>query len=126
MSPANRATRRPFTVVCCGRCGALPELAVSEALRETVRRCDHGILVSAACLRGPLTCTGHCPGTMIVLQPCSTDRRPTEPARWVGPINDQDDIQLVREWVEHGQWDCHDLPDRLRPQWPSAAMARRN
>jgi hypothetical protein len=125
---AGGATRRPFTVVCCEHCGD-PALSVLHALGESIRRCRHGMLVRAGCLRGPLYCAvhGHGPGVMIVLQPCSEDRRPSGSADWVGPIKDEDDLRIVRDWVEQGAWDRHALPDRLRAASPrSEALDRRN
>jgi hypothetical protein len=67
---------------------------------------------------GALACATrpHGPGTMVILQPCSIDRVPSGPARWIGPINDKNDIRTVRNWLEQGQWDCRALPHRLRAE----------
>ena len=128
MTSARRATQRAFTVVCCEGCAGDSESSVSGALRESIRRCDHGVLVRAGCLLGPLTCATHRrgPGVMVILQPCSVDRRPRGPASWVGPINGQDDVRVVRDWLEQGEWEFQDLPDRLRPRLPTAVASRRN
>jgi hypothetical protein len=124
-----RATRRPFTVAFCRSCRAEPGLEVLEALRATIRRCDHGVLVVTECMLGVLTCRArvHGPGAIVLLQPCSTERVPNEAARWIGPINDQDDVCVVCDWVAGGEWDCHALPARLRAElrW-TAGVGRRN
>jgi hypothetical protein len=99
-----------------------------DGLRESIRRCPHGMLVSTACLRGPLTCAAHShgAGVMLVLQPCSVDRRPSGSAHWVGPVTDQDDLDIVRAWLERGRWNGPDLPLRLHAMPHSAALAQRN
>ncbi|MGH3637752.1 MAG: hypothetical protein ACRDUX_01870 [Mycobacterium sp.] len=101
---------------------------VTNALKESIRRCAHGVLVSSACLRGPLACAARppAPGAMVVLQPCALDRQPHGPARWIGPIRDEDDVRIVRDWLERGEWDCHALPERMRIVPPDAAGSRRN
>lgn len=116
MTPAQGATRRPFTVALCRSCTTQSELAVLEALRATIRRCDHGMLVITECMLSVLTCGArmHGPGVMVLLQPCSIDRVPSEPAHWIGPIKDNNDVGVLCEWVQRGQWDRRALPARLR------------
>ncbi len=115
MTSAQRATGRPFTVALCRSCRTQSGLAVLEALRATIRRCDHGVLVTTGCVLGMVTCPArvHGPGVMVVLQPCSIDRVPSEPAHWIGPINDENDVCVLCEWVQRGEWDCRALPARL-------------
>lgn len=132
MIAPHRATRRPFTVAVCGSCKAEPGLAAREtldALRATIRRCDHGMLVITDCMLGVLTCGAriHGPGVMVLLQPCSIDRAPNGPPCWIGPINDKDDVWVVCDWVERGEWDCGVLPARLREaaRW-TAGVGERN
>ncbi|WP_235215874.1 hypothetical protein [Mycobacterium kyorinense] len=86
-----------------------------EALRATIRRCDHGMLVVTGCMLRIATCGSrfHGPGVMVVLQPCSIDRVPSEPALWIGPINDETDVCILCDWLQRGEWDCHALPARL-------------
>jgi hypothetical protein len=129
VTAARRGTQRPFTVISCGLCHDHREVDVTGVLKESVRRCAHGILVSSACLRGSLSCAAHphLPGTVVVLQPCGPDRRPDGPAHWIGPVRDQDDARLVCDWLERGEWDGDALPERLcgvRPE--TGAEIRRN
>ena len=82
----------------------------------------------SACLLGQFTCASkrHGSGVMVVVQPCAVDRRPNAPARWIGPIKDQDDVGVLRDWLELGDWDPDRLPDRLRTELASAAVSQRN
>jgi hypothetical protein len=116
VTPSRRATSRPFTVAICTHCGAEPELAVLTELRATIRRCPHAVLATTACLRGPLTCQAHPHGrgAVIILQPCSVDRRPLGPTMWIGPIRDDADLDVVRTWLESGRWNLQTLPIRLK------------
>jgi hypothetical protein len=120
-----RATDRAFTVIVCSCCAAEPGLSVLQELRESIRRCPHSVLVSAPCLLGKLTCAARTDGsgTMVLLQPCSTDRSPVGPPRWVGPITNPADAEAVRAWLERGSWDIGTLPQRLRSPLNSPAAA---
>ncbi|HUO39431.1 MAG TPA: hypothetical protein VMU34_17025 [Mycobacterium sp.] len=129
MTSSHCATSRPFTVVLCTSCTAKPGLGVLEELRATVRRCGHGVLITTECMLGALACAArpHGPAAMVILQPCSVDRRPSGPAHWIGPINDTNDIRAVRDWLQRGQWDDHMLPERLCAQrHPTQRYIRRN
>ena len=125
MTSWRRATDRPFNVIVCSCCATESGLAVLQELGESIRRCRHGILVSAPCLLGKLTCAARTdgPGTMVLLQPCSTDRSPLGPPRWVGPITNPADAEAVRTWLERGRWDIDTLPQRLRSPLNSRAAA---
>lgn len=125
MTSWRRATDRAFTVIVCSCCAAEPGLSVLQELRESIRRCQHGMLVSAPCLLGKLTCAARTDGsgTMVLLQPCSTDRSPVGPPRWVGPITNPADAEAVRAWLERGDWDIDTLPQRLRSPLNSLAAA---
>ncbi len=129
MTSSQPATRRPFTVALCRSCRAQVGLEVVEALRATIRRCDHGVLVVTECMLGVLSCGTpiQSPGVMVLLQPCSIDRFPSGPPHWIGPINDNNDVSVVCDWVQRGEWNCRALPARLRrqAQW-TASVARRN
>jgi hypothetical protein len=94
---------------------------VLEELRATIRRCAHGMLVTTACMLGPLACAVRPHGPVVILQPCSVERVPIGSARWIGPINDKADIRALRDWLEQGEWDSGALPDRLRAdlRWPN-------
>lgn len=125
MTSGRRATDRAFTVIVCSCCAAEPGLSVLQELRESIRRCQHGMLVSAPCLLGRLTCAARTDGqgTMALLQPCSTDRSPVGPPRWIGPISNFADAEAVRAWLERGDWDIDTLPQRLRSQLNSLGAA---
>jgi len=61
------------------------------------------------------------------MQPCSVERVPCGPTRWIGPIIDLDDLQEVCDWLESGEWDPNDLPARLHTELNSTrAVSRRN
>lgn len=114
MAP-RRATDRPFTLVVCTACATEHNLSVIDELRPAIRRCPHAMLVSAACMLGPLACVSRptgC-GVMAVVQPCTNDRVPSGPPRWIGPITDNLDAALLRDWLEQGQWEDTPLPRQL-------------
>jgi hypothetical protein len=79
------------------------------------------MLVTTACMLGPLACAARPHGPILILQPCSVERVPIGSARWIGPINDKVDIRALRGWLEQGEWDYWALPDRLRAElrWPN-------
>lgn len=126
MTSSRPATSRPFTVLLCKECAAGPELAILDELRSTIRRCDHGVLLTTACMLGVLTCAPrtHGPGAMVMLQPCSIHRAPNGPAHWIGPINDPNEVRVVCDWVQQGGWDLRTLPKRLRAElrWTDRAV----
>ncbi len=124
-----RGTDRGFTVVVCSNCGTRRDLSVLQELRASIRRCRHGVLVSAPCPVGTLGCCGRTgrAGALVVLQPCAVDRSPTGPPRWVGPISDRKDLRALRQWLEDGSWHLDALPRRLRsPLNRIAAAGQRN
>lgn len=109
LTSSHRATERPFTVVVCTACAADHQLSVIDELRPAIRSCPRAMLVSAACMLGPLTCASRptgC-GVMAMLQPCTNDRVPSGPPRWIGPITDHGDAKVLRDWLERGQWEPH-------------------
>jgi hypothetical protein len=121
MTPRRQATQRAFTLIMCTACTSQLEVSVLDDLRAAIRRCTNGMLVTTACMLGPLTCAARAegPGAMVLLQPCTNDRRPVGPARWIGPITGPDDATELCGWVEHGEWDLGTLPRRLQtaPNW---------
>jgi hypothetical protein len=121
MKKPTTVTDRAFTLVVCTTCTTGHYLSVLDELRGVIRRCPHGVLVSAGCLLGSLACASRPdgPGALVVLQPCSIDRAPTGTPIWVGPINDRADVADVRAWVKRGDWGLDALPPHLR-----AAMNR--
>ena len=110
MSAPTTATRRPFTLVVCTGCDVADDSSVIERLRGTVRRCPHGVLVSAGRTVGPRT--------WVLMQPCWPDRTPVGSAHWIGPVVDRRDAHALCSWVEGGDWDVAALPARLRSAPP--------
>lgn len=115
MTPAGRATDRPFTLVVCTACAADRGLSVIDELRPTIRRCPRAVLVAAACMLGPLTCASRPTGCGVIalVQPCTNDREPNGPPRWIGPITDKREAARLRQWLEQGQWEHTPLPKKL-------------
>lgn len=110
-----RGTDRPFTVIVCTACAADDDLSVVDELRPTIRRCPYAMLVSAACMLGPLTCASRptgC-GVMAVVQPCTNDRVACGPPHWIGPITDNGEAAALRDWLELGQWENTPVPRQL-------------
>lgn len=104
-----------FTAAVCSFCGTTdPGLSVLDALRAAVRRCPHGVLISAGCLLDDVSCAGRTDGVMVLVQLCSADRTPTSPAWWIGPINSAVEAAKLCDWLEDGVWDTDHLPVRWR------------
>jgi hypothetical protein len=125
--PAQGGTDRPFTVVVCTACTADDDLSVIDELRPAIRRCPRAMLVAAACMLGPLTCASRpagC-GVMAVLQPCTSDRVPSGPPRWIGPITDRGEAAVLRDWLERGHWEKLPPPSELSKHQLWATNARR-
>jgi hypothetical protein len=97
-------------------CPAKRELAVLEEIRATIRRCRHGMLVTTACMLGALACAAWPHGPIVSLQPCSVEHVPIGSARWIGPINDINDLLALRDWLEQGELDYRALPDPQRAE----------
>jgi hypothetical protein len=120
-------TTRAFTLVVCAGCRTDTGFDLLGELRPLIRTCPRGMLVSAGCLLGPLSCAGRGPGAVVVLQPCAGDRTPRGPARWIGPIADHEDAATLRSWIAAGRWNLDALPARLRaPLSGPAALAQTN
>lgn len=90
-----------------------------DGLRECIRQCRHGVLVSAGCLLGPLACHARAgavaqAGPLVLVQRCSTDREPVGAPLWVGPIVTEADVLAVRRWLVGGELTVTDLPAHLR------------
>jgi hypothetical protein len=74
------------------------------------------MLVTTACMLGPLACAARPHGPKVILQPCSVEHVPIRSARWIGPINDKNDMHVVRDWLEQREWEYRALPHRLRAE----------
>jgi hypothetical protein len=111
-----RATDRTFTVFVCSSCAGGMESLVLDELGKSIRRCRHGVLVSAPCLAGKLSCAAYLDGSgpVAVLQPCSKDRTPVGPPQWIGPLTNLADTEEAQAWIERGDWTIDTLPQRLQ------------
>ncbi|WP_122440442.1 hypothetical protein [Mycobacterium attenuatum] len=111
-------TDRAFTAVVCGGCGTeqgdSPAETVVAALRDVVRQCPLGVLVTVPCMFGDPCPAWLAEGVFVALQPCTIDREPTCSAHLVGPIRDPEDIAQLSAWVRAGRWNAGLLPVRLR------------
>ena len=108
-----RAHDRPFTVVVCqaAACEAGGDPGLLDALRETIRRCPHGVLVRSGCVLGQVTCRprwlqphADTSGTIVIVAPCGTDRAPRGLPVRVGPLRHPDDTRALCGWLERGDW----------------------
>ena len=112
----------------CTQCEADRGLPILEELRDSIRRSRQGILVNAPCLLGKLTCAARTdgPGTMVVLQPCTDNRSPLGPPRWIGPITNLAELAALRDWLDCGEWNVGTLPQHLQSplNWLAAASRR--
>ncbi|MGV0743763.1 hypothetical protein [Mycolicibacterium sp. XJ870] len=102
-----------FTAAVCSRCTAAGP--VLDELRAAVRRAPHGMLVSTGCLLDQLSCVGRADGTMVLVQPCASDRTPTGPAVMFGPIATAEAADELRKWIDRREWARHaDTTGKLR------------
>lgn len=125
MTGSPRSTKRPFTLVLCAACDSPLGPVVLDQLRTTVRRTRHGVLVTTGCPLGEYTCLARSGsgGAILSFQPCSTSRVALGPARWIGPIDNLDDLHAFCSWVEQGRWESDRLPERLHFALPATRRA---
>lgn len=128
MTSGRCSTSHPFTVAICRSCAAEPAAQLLQMLRASIRRCPNAMLVTTGCVLGQLTCATRPPleGVILLLQPCSTQRIPTGPAQWMGPVDDTEDARAVCDWLEQGNWERHTLPAHLRTEANFARPSVRN
>ncbi|WKG02927.1 hypothetical protein [Mycolicibacterium sp. HK-90] len=122
-------TAEPFTVALCMHCSSSgPGPLLTRLLRNVVRRCPHGVLVSTQCLLGEFTCATRRTALrpVLVVQPCSADRIPSAPAIWIGPIVTDADAHDACSWVAAGRWDGANLPAHLRADVNLARVSSHN
>jgi hypothetical protein len=120
MRPRTVDTPSGFTAIVCQACNTNPDLPVLQTLREAIRRCPHGVLVSSSCPLGHLQChtrnrNPRTAGPVLVVQPCtSTTRQPLGPAIPVGPLRTPEDLTALTHWLEQPPPSRHGLPARLQ------------
>ena len=106
-----------FTVILCDTCGDRESPHLSS-LRQTIRRTLHGMLVRVPCPFGQMWChTRKAPGNggpVLLVQPCTTDRRPLGPAILIGPVHTVEDFVSVARWLDTTPMDVDLLPSHLR------------
>jgi hypothetical protein len=119
--PAGPGKAEPFTAAVChgSACGREHGESVVAGLRDCIRRHPHGVLVSTGCLLGRLGCqalgggTGRPAGALLIVQPCTVERRPAGLPIWVGPLSSEDEVAAVRHWLQTARLDSHLLPPGL-------------
>jgi len=118
MTRLRRSTNRAFTIAVCTSCSSENVLSAMEEFHSLIKRCPQGMLVRTNCLLGgrPSASKPTGDGVMVVLQPCSCDRRPTEPSIWFGPLEIIADVRCFCDFVARGRWEADEvarLPDQL-------------
>lgn len=128
MRTESRYTKEPFTLAVCARC--TPEVGdlVITRLQDVVGNCPQAVMLTTACLRGRFGCatTDVNGGVIALLQPCTIDRVPVSPVRWIGPIGNATDTAIVCDWIAAGGWDERDLPPHLHANANFARSSRLN
>ncbi|MGP4014783.1 hypothetical protein [Saccharopolyspora sp. 5N708] len=115
----NGADVAGFTVVLCDNCEHGGDLPVLSNLREVIRRCPHGVLIRARCPLGRLWChtrktAGPSAGHVVLVQPCTSTRRPVGAVIPVGPVRSTEDLAALARWLESTPLSPAELPRRLR------------
>jgi hypothetical protein len=106
MSRNSRIGNRAFTIVVCDDGAGTNSFSVADALRVTIRRSAHGMMIIGDSTGAPFT--------SLLFQQCSKDRVSTAPTLWIGPVDGESDAEVVSAWIEGGIWDADLLPARLR------------
>jgi hypothetical protein len=52
-------------------------------------------------------------GSLLLVQPCLTDRTPLGPAMWLGPVATAEDVAAVWHWLDVGGLRPSRLPAQL-------------
>jgi hypothetical protein len=102
----SRVGDRAFIIVVYDDGAESNSFSVVDALRPTIRRSRHGMMIIGDPNGTAFACA--------LFQECSKDRVPAGPARWIGPINSEDDAEALRGWIEDGIWEDYALPIHLR------------
>jgi hypothetical protein len=111
-------TNSGFTVALCDDCSNNGESSTLAVLQETVRRSTHAVLIRAHCPLRRLWCHtrkgARTAGHVVLVQRCTTSRKPLGAAIVVGPVRTADDITALAHWLESTPLTASELPARLR------------
>jgi hypothetical protein len=93
MTTSHTGTGRPFNRLVAHQLQSQAEVSAAggTTAHHPIRRCPHGMLVTTACMLGPLACAArpHRSGPIVILQSCSVEHVPIGSARWIVPISDK-------------------------------------
>ncbi|CAM5562571.1 hypothetical protein SALBM311S_01881 [Streptomyces alboniger] len=97
--PARGLRGRPFTLVVCVSCQAATDRLMDE-LRQAVRDCPHGVMISTGFLRKVLGCAGR-RGLHAVVQPAQRRSRRRDHRSASGAGGESED--KAREGFQSGE-----------------------
>jgi hypothetical protein len=122
---------RGFTAIVCGERDCPPATGAPDirtSLRQAVRACPHGVLVSGECLVGMVARGGAgCPlggpchpdrpgaGALVIVQPCDENRHAHGPAVVAGPLHETADVADLCLWLVEDAAAGRPLPEHLKP-----------
>ncbi|MDA3630845.1 hypothetical protein OU415_35845 [Saccharopolyspora sp. WRP15-2] len=109
-----------LTAIICDSCEDNGERPLLAALKETIRRLPHAVLVRTPCPFSQMWChtrkisASRGAGQVVLVQRCTDTRRPLGPVIVVGPVETADDVALLTRWLETKPLAVASLPQRLR------------
>ncbi|GAA2803801.1 hypothetical protein [Saccharopolyspora taberi] len=113
-------SRSGLTAIVCDSCGDSGERPLLAALRETIRRLPHAVLLRTTCPLGRMWChtrkisAPYGAGQVVLVQRCTDTRRPLGPVILVGPVETAEDVAELTRWLETRPLEVESLPRRLR------------
>jgi len=109
-----------LTAIICDSCEDNGERPLLAALKETIRRLPHAVLVRTRCPFSQVWChtrktsAPRGAGQVVLVQRCTEARRPLGPAILVGPVATAEDVTVLTRWLESSSLAIDSLPPRLR------------